>query len=77
MLNDEELKALRKELEETKGRLRNEIKDERAKAEQIKVLLREDVSIAKETATNKKAEYALEVLEARKSSREEIEKSRK
>ena len=55
LLNDEELIALRKELEETKKQLREEINAERAKAEEIKTNLREEVSLAKETCSEEKS----------------------
>jgi hypothetical protein len=76
LLNDEELSALKKELRETKERIRAEIEAEKAKGEQIKSNLRTEVAAVREFAEAKKAEYANEVLDARKKSSGEIEKTK-
>jgi len=77
LLNDEELKSLRIELEKTKTQLREEIKAERAKADEIKANIREEGTFAKDAAAQKKNEYAQEVLEARQNSSAEIERIKK
>jgi len=76
LLNDDELKALRKELAETKQKVREEIQAEKDKADRAKVKFQEEVASAREKAAQQKSEYANEVLEARKKANEEIEKGK-
>ncbi|MBK8705953.1 MAG: hypothetical protein IPN33_21955 [Saprospiraceae bacterium] len=76
-LSDDELNAMRKELKDTKDKLRAEIEEEKVKAGQIKQQLQQEVALARENAAQQKKLYADEVLEARKKSQEEIEQSKK
>ena len=70
--SDQELDALRRELTETKTRLRKEIADERSKADRLKSNLQTEVAAAQEQAAIQKKAFADEVLFARKQSQEAI-----
>ncbi|MBK8557516.1 MAG: hypothetical protein IPL65_17975 [Lewinellaceae bacterium] len=74
--NDKEVKDLRAELDKTKASLKAEIEAEKAKSDAIKAQLQQEVAEAREAAAQKKKEYADEVVAARKSSLDEIEKAK-
>ncbi|MEL6973077.1 MAG: hypothetical protein AAFO02_23135, partial [Bacteroidota bacterium] len=73
--SDDELVDLRRQLSETKDRLRNEIDAERRKADQVKSNLQEEVAAAREQAAQQKQQYADEVLEARQQAQKAIQEA--
>jgi hypothetical protein len=73
---DPELTNLRSELEKTKEKIRTDIRLEKERGDAIKAQLASEVAAARDAANQKKTDYSNEVLEARKSSLAEIEKSK-
>ena len=67
-LNDKELADLRRELAETKDKIRAEIAAEKEKAAREKQKIQDDVMSARQMGEQKKAEFAKEVVEARQRS---------
>ncbi|MFT4972408.1 MAG: hypothetical protein ACI9JY_001612, partial [Saprospiraceae bacterium] len=76
-MNDSEVKALRKELADTKVRLREEILAEKAKADGIKSQIQEEIKFARTSGEEQKAAFAQEVLAARQRSQKEISNAQK